>query len=154
VEARNTRAAGPPPPNARVRFSFAHFTTPAKWLRVFAGAQVRVSFKFDDGSWMKHAFVYDWRVWPVAEMRSVMASPTLISGRERPFGSGREPSVGPQAEAGFSRTVVCVDDTDESGYSHNFAPLATQEEFEARIDGEEFYSCYIVAYTDGKSGKK
>jgi hypothetical protein len=27
--------------------------------------QVRVSFKFDDGSWMKHAFVYDWRIWPV-----------------------------------------------------------------------------------------
>lgn len=73
---------------------------------------------------MKHAFVYDWRVWPVSEMRSVMA------------------------EAGFSRSVVCVDDTDESGYSHNFAPLATQEQFEARIDGEDFYSCYIVAYTD------
>eukprot|EP01045_Picozoa_sp_COSAG04_P024492 COSAG04_NODE_3063_length_3213_cov_2.861316_4_plen_65_part_00 len=45
---------------------------------------MRVSFKFDDGSWMKHAFVYDWRVWPVSEMRSVMA------------------------EAGFSRSVVCV----------------------------------------------
>jgi hypothetical protein len=131
------------------------------WNPATREQQVKVSFKFDDGSWMRcvrmawgrlsintlntimlgdtsnaeshqvhsvwtcrHAFVYDWRVWPVAEMREVML------------------------EAGFKRTAVCIDSVDELGYSHNFEPLFTQEEFDKAIVGEEFYSCYIVCYTD------
>lgn len=68
--------------------------------------------------------MYDWRVWPVAEMREVML------------------------EAGFTRTAVCIDSVDELGYSHKYEPLFTQEEFDKAIAGEEFYSCYIVCCTD------
>ena len=70
----------------------------------------------------RHAFVYDWRVWPVAEMRELML------------------------EAGFACTAVCIDTVDEIGYSHKFEPLFTQEEFDEAIVGEEFYSCYIICY--------
>lgn len=86
--------------------------------------QVRVSFKFEDGSWMRHAFVYDWRVWPVDEMRAAMV------------------------EAGFARTAVCVDTVDETGYSHQFTPLVTPEEFDREVEGMEFWSCYIVCYLE------
>ena len=42
--------------------------------------QVRVSFKFDDGSWMKHAFVYDWRIWcrAAAGVTSTLAPPCIF----------------------------------------------------------------------------
>ena len=59
----------------------------------------------------RHAFVYDWRVWPVAEMRELML------------------------EAGFACTAVCIDTVDEIGYSHKFEPLFTQEEFDEAIVG-------------------
>jgi hypothetical protein len=72
----------------------------------------------------RHAFVYDWRVWPVAEMRAVML------------------------EAGFARTAVCVDNVDEDGYSHSFEPLVSKEEFDKAVEGEEFFSCYIVCYLE------
>ena len=83
-----------------------------------------VSFKFDDGSWRRHAFVYDWRVWPVSEMLELMA------------------------EAGFGSSAVCVDghDSENGGaYTHEYRPLSLAE-FDGAVAGEAFYSCYIVSH--------
>ncbi len=33
----------------------------------------KIHFRFDDGSEMKNAFVYDWRVWTIPEVREVLA---------------------------------------------------------------------------------
>ena len=51
-------------------------------------------------------------------------------------------------DAGFTRTAVCIDSVDENGYSHRFEPLFAEEEFDRAVAGEDFYSCYIICYTD------
>ena len=36
-------------------------------------AEFNISFKFADGSWLKKAFVYEWRFWSVPEVREMLA---------------------------------------------------------------------------------
>ena len=80
-----------------------------------------MSAQFDDGSWQREAFEYDWRVWPVEEMLEVLS------------------------EAGFAWTGVCVDDVGAEGYSHVFNPLVGHHAFQQAVQDEDFYSCYIVS---------
>ena len=51
----------------------------------------RIHFRFDDGSKMKDAFIYDWRVWTIPEVREVLL------------------------EAGFDGVDVYWEDEDENG---------------------------------------
>lgn len=40
---------------------------------VTADARFSISFKFKDGSWIKRAFVYEWRFWTIPEVREMLA---------------------------------------------------------------------------------
>lgn len=59
----------------------------------------QMSFKFPDGSKIKEAFTYDWRVWTVPEIRDCMI------------------------EAGFSRTVVWFLDESEGTDDATYEPM-------------------------------
>uniref|UniRef100_A0A7S0Z398 Uncharacterized protein n=2 Tax=Hemiselmis tepida TaxID=464990 RepID=A0A7S0Z398_9CRYP len=83
---------------------------------------IGVSFKFTDGSILKHAFKYAWRVRPVSVVREAML------------------------KAGFEKVCVFVDWNDDSGaYRHGTHPFDL-EEWSKMCEEEEYKSCYIVAY--------
>ncbi|GJL83651.1 MAG: hypothetical protein DHS20C01_32850 [marine bacterium B5-7] len=58
-------------------------------------AKLRIHFRFKDGSELKSAFTYDWRVWSIPEIRDILL------------------------EAGFSRVDVYWEGTDDDGESGN-----------------------------------
>ena len=60
-------------------------------------------------------------MWPVAEMRKVVL------------------------DAGFTRTVVCIDSVDETGYAHKYEPLSTEEEFERARTEDRDRSSFTVS---------
>lgn len=59
----------------------------------------QMSFKFPDGSKIKEAFTYDWRIWSISEIRDCMM------------------------DAGFSRTVVWFLDESEGAEEATFEPM-------------------------------
>lgn len=74
-----------------------------------------IHFEFPNGSKMKKAFTYEWRMWTLPEIREVLA------------------------EAGFSRTTVYWEDGDEEGEGTGvFRP-------KARVGQEAAWVAYIVA---------
>mmetsp|Transcript_9276 Transcript_9276/g.17994 ORF Transcript_9276/g.17994 Transcript_9276/m.17994 type:complete len:296 (+) Transcript_9276:24-911(+) len=83
---------------------------------------IGVSFKFTDGSVMKHAFKYAWRVRPVGLVREAML------------------------RVGFKTVCLFVDWNDDTGaYRHGTEPTDPQE-WSKMCEEEEYKSCYIVAY--------
>lgn len=58
---------------------------------VHARLRCHIHFEFPDGSQMREAFTYDWRLWTLAELRELLA------------------------EAGFSKSTVYWEGTDEDG---------------------------------------
>ena len=74
-----------------------------------------ISFKFPDGSKLKKAFTYDWRLWTIPEIREILL------------------------EAGFSKVRVYWEGTDEDGEGNGeFTEDATGE-------ADAAYIAYIVA---------
>ena len=75
-----------------------------------------IHFRFDDGSRMKKAFSYDWRLWTLPEIREILM------------------------EAGFSRNTVYWQgwDEDEEEGSDEFEPVET-------ADADAGWICYIAA---------
>jgi len=81
---------------------------------------VKVHFKFEDGSWLREAFTYDWRVWDISELRACMK------------------------KVGFAKSEVYIDGYDEGfNYRHNLEP---QADWEQDVKDEEFFSAYVVAH--------
>jgi len=81
-------------------------------------------FHIEDGSVLRDAFVYDWRLWSAPELRDAMA------------------------EAGFARTEVydrLADAVDESGAAH-LAPVRGPDEL------DDDFVIYIAAYPDDRRG--
>jgi len=74
-----------------------------------------IHFDFDDGSRMKEAFTYEWRLWTIPELRELLA------------------------EAGFSKSTVYWEDANEDGEgTGTFRP-------KARVDQEAAFVAYVVA---------
>lgn len=74
-----------------------------------------IHFSFRDGSIMKHAFTYDWRLWSLPEVRELLL------------------------EAGFSQVDVYWEETDEDGDGNGIHHLAVEEE------NQESWLVYITA---------
>lgn len=68
---------------------FTYIWDQAEFDPVTAHAVCHIHFKFKDGSRLRRAFSYDWRLWTLPELRELLA------------------------EAGFSRSTVLWQDTDE-----------------------------------------
>ena len=80
----------------------------------------QVHFHFDDGSWLREAFTYDWRVWNLDELKQCMLN------------------------VGFKKAEVFIDGYDENReYCHDNKP---KEDWKKEIEDEDFYSAYIVAH--------
>jgi hypothetical protein len=79
-------------------------------------SECRIHFSFPDGSRMKNAFVYDWRLWTLAEIREILF------------------------EAGFSDVIVYWEGTDEKSGEGNgeYAPAE-------RGVADDAFIVYIVA---------
>lgn len=74
-----------------------------------------IHFKFPDGSKLKRAFTYDWRLWTIPELREILT------------------------EAGFSRSTVYWEGTDEDGEGNGeYEPVE-------RGDADPAWIAYIVA---------
>jgi len=75
-----------------------------------------IHFSFPDGSKMKKAFTYDWRLWTLPELRELLL------------------------EAGYSRVTVYWEDTDEeTGEGNgNFSPVTVG-------DADPSWVCFLVA---------
>ncbi len=74
-----------------------------------------IHFRFPDGSEMKKAFSYDWRIWGLAEMRDVLS------------------------EAGFARSEVYWEGTDKDGDGNG---VFTRRE---RAENTDAWIAYVVA---------
>ncbi len=52
---------------------FSYHWTQVSFNPINHDAEFNISFKFADGSWMKQAFVYQWRFWSIPEVREMLA---------------------------------------------------------------------------------
>jgi len=75
-----------------------------------------ISFEFADGSSLDNAFVYDWRIWHLTELKDLLS------------------------EAGFERVQVYWEGSDEDGEGNGDFQLTKSEE------NEEAWIAYIVAW--------
>jgi SAM-dependent methyltransferase len=72
-------------------YDFTYVWEQARFDPVTNNALFHIHFDFEDGSRLKKAFTYDWRLWSIPEVREIMA------------------------EAGFSQTTVYWEASDEDG---------------------------------------
>ncbi len=77
----------------------------------------KIHFTFDDGSEMRDAFLYTWRMWTMPEIREILA------------------------EAGFRKSTVYWEGTDEDDPEQGNGEYAPTEEG----DADPAWVCYIVA---------
>ncbi len=75
----------------------------------------RIHYRFRDGTMMRNAFRYDWRLWSLTEIQDLLR------------------------EAGFSKVHSYWEDEDADG-----EPQGTFRR-RARVDADDSWSCYIVA---------
>ena len=68
---------------------FTYYWEQAKFDPITANMICHIHFEFKDGSQMKHAFTYDWRMWTLPELQEILV------------------------EAGFSKVTVYWEGTDE-----------------------------------------
>jgi SAM-dependent methyltransferase len=76
--------------------------------------QYAIHFKFPDGSWMKDAFTYDWRVWTVPEVRTALEL------------------------AGFAKSVVYWEQTDRRGRG------TEEYKIRESAENDWAWTCYVV----------
>ncbi len=94
---------------------FTYVWHQAKFHPVTGHIRCHIHFRFDDGSKMKKAFTYDWRLWTLPEIRELLL------------------------EAGFSKVTVYWEGTDEDGDGDgNFTP-------DAKGEADLAWIAYIVA---------
>lgn len=94
---------------------FTYVWEQKKYDPISGDMECRISFKFPDGSRMKKAFIYEWRVWTLPELRELLE------------------------EAGFSKNTVYWEGTDEDGDgSGEYEPVT-------RGDPDPAWVSYIVA---------
>ena len=94
---------------------FRYFWEQARFNPVTSDCRFHISFKFNDGSKLKHAFTYEWRFWTIPEVREMLE------------------------EAGFSHSYVYFDVEDEDG--EDTGEWARMEEYPSHSS----WICYIVA---------
>ncbi len=82
---------------------FTYFWDQAKFNPITFEAVCHIHFKFRDGSKMKRAFSYEWRMWTLPEIRDLLA------------------------EAGFARSTVYWEGTDEKTGEGNDEYFPTEE---------------------------
>lgn len=94
---------------------FTYVWHQAKHHPVTGFLRCHIHFHFDDGSRMKKAFTYDWRLWSLPEIQELLE------------------------EAGFSKSTVYWEGTDEDGEGNGeYAP-------DAKGDADPAWIAYIVA---------
>lgn len=94
---------------------FTYVWEQARYYPVTGEIRCHIHFRFPDGSRLKKAFTYDWRLWTLPEIREVLE------------------------EAGFRRVTVYWEGTDEDGDGNGeFTP-------EARGEADAGWIAYIVA---------
>jgi len=94
---------------------FTYVWEQARFDPITHDALFHIHFRFKDGSEWPRAFTYDWRFWTIPEVREVLA------------------------EAGFSRSHVYWEGTDEDGEGDNNWKKATW------AHSEPAWIAYIVA---------
>lgn len=95
--------------------NFTYIWDQVKYNPITGQVECQIHFKFDDGSIMKKAFVYTWRVWTMPEIREILE------------------------EAGFSKTTVYCEGTDDEGDGDGeFEPTE-------QCDADASFIAYIVA---------
>ncbi len=95
--------------------NFTYVWDQARYYPVTGEARCHIHFKFPDGSKLKKAFTYDWRLWTLPEIQEVLK------------------------EAGFRRVTVYWEGTDEDGEGDGvFTP-------ETRGEADAGWIAYIVA---------
>lgn len=83
---------------------FTYVWHQAKYDPVSSYMRTHIHFKFPDGSKMKKAFTYEWRLWTIPEIRELLA------------------------EAGFSRSTVYWEGTDDDGEGNGeWSPVESGE---------------------------
>lgn len=104
-------------PEDGVTPNFDYIWEQERYNPITGDMRCKIHFKFKDKSKMKDAFVYDWRMWTLPELREVLA------------------------EAGYSRVTVYWEGTDEDD------PEEGNGEFTPTMVGEAdpAWVCYIVA---------
>jgi len=94
---------------------FTYVWDQAEYYPVTGEMVCHIHFRFPDGSKIKKAFTYDWRLWTLPELRELLA------------------------EAGFSRVTVYWEGTDEDGDGDGeFTP-------EEKGEAEAGWICYLTA---------
>jgi len=94
---------------------FTYIWDQVKYNPISGQVECQIHFKFKDGSMMEKAFVYTWRVWTMPEVRELLE------------------------EAGFSKTTVYCEGTDEDGEGDGeFEPAED-------CDADASFIAYIVA---------
>lgn len=94
---------------------FTYIWDQARYNPITGQVECHIHFEFPDGSKMKKAFSYTWRVWTMPEVREILA------------------------EAGFKKTTVYCEGTDEEGEGDgDFKPSED-------CDADASFIAYIVA---------
>lgn len=100
---------------ATVHDGFTYIWNQETYYPVTGEMSCRIDFRFPDGSRLKRAFTYDWRLWSLPELQEILA------------------------EAGFARSSVWWEGTGEDGEGNGeFSP-------EARGEADAGWIAYIVA---------
>jgi len=98
-----------------VEGEFTYVWDQARYNPISGAIRTYIHFKFKDGSKMRRAFSYDWRLWTLPELRELLE------------------------EAGFARSTVYCEGTDEEGEGDGDFQ-ATEE-----CDADASFIAYIVA---------
>lgn len=56
----------------RKNFSYTYIWDQKSFDPITHDAKYAIHFRFDDGSWMRDAFTYDWRLWTIPEVRDCL----------------------------------------------------------------------------------
>ena len=96
------------------RHKFSYFWDQKTYNPITMESEFAIHFKMPDGTRIRDAFIYDWRLWSIPELREVMA------------------------EAGFRKTMVYWEGDDSKGGGNgDFKPVETAE-------GCESWLAYVV----------
>ncbi len=85
---------------------FTYYWHQKKYNPINGHMLCHIHFKFSDGSWLKKAFTYEWRLWTLPELQEILV------------------------EAGFSKVTVYWEGTDEESGEGNgiYTPATTGED--------------------------
>ncbi|HYM81980.1 MAG TPA: class I SAM-dependent methyltransferase [Candidatus Limnocylindria bacterium] len=95
--------------------SFTYVWQQARFNPVDHGLRCYIHFRLGDGTWLKRAFRYDWRLWTLPEIQELMR------------------------EAGFSSSALYVEGWDERAHESNGRYLPRR-----RFENQEGWLAYVV----------